>query len=91
MHARDLSASDLKRGDRAWQFTIPGLDLRYYRMGDDGYVVWSLRLSLLVLVVLSFLLAFAIHRRLKAFRNRIASGPIAELDRRPQGVEPESS
>jgi hypothetical protein len=64
-------ASDILRGDRLGQFTIPGLDLRYYRIASDGYLIWSLRLSLLIPSVLFCLLAVLFHRRLKRLRRRI--------------------
>ena len=61
----------------SWQFTIPGLDLRYYRNAADGYVIWSLRLPLLIPVVLLFVLAVWFRRRLKRLRNAREHGPPA--------------
>ncbi len=66
--ARKVRAADILRGDRFGGFTIPGLDLRYYRIAPDGYVIWSLRLSLLIPVALLFLLAFFSRRRLERLR-----------------------
>jgi hypothetical protein len=60
VEARNLTPSDRRRGDRVGGITVPGFDLRYYRHAPDGYIIWSLRLSLLIpagcLFVLSFLL-----------------------------------
>lgn len=62
---RRVITADMRRGDRFGGFTIPGLDLRYYRIASDGYLIWSLRLSLLIAVALLFLLAFLFRRRLR--------------------------
>jgi hypothetical protein len=85
--SRKLVASDILRGDRLGQFTIPGLDLRYYRIASDGYVIWSLRLSLLIPSVLLFLLAVLLRRRLKRLRRPIED----EVDRRSHPVKPGTS
>lgn len=62
---RSLVASDILRGDRFGRFTIPGLDLRYYRLAPSGYLIWSLRLSLLVPIVLFLSGAALFRHRLK--------------------------
>ena len=58
------------RGGRLGGFAIPGLDVRYYRFGPDGYLVWSLRLSMLILVVLFLMLTAWFRHRLEHFWNR---------------------
>jgi hypothetical protein len=73
--ARNVRAADILRGDRFGGFTIPGFDLRYYRIATGGYVIWSLRSSLLIPVALLFLLAFFSRRRLKRLR-------VIQTDRR---------
>jgi hypothetical protein len=67
-----LTRADSLRGDRAGQFTIPGLDLRYYRLGRDGYLIWSLTLSMLIPVALCLLIAAQFRNRLKKMRGRVA-------------------
>jgi hypothetical protein len=63
-------ASDILRGDRFGQFTIPGLDLRYYWSAPSGHLIWSLRLSLLYSIVLSVLGVALFRFRLKRLRDR---------------------
>ena len=63
--------SDILRRDRVGQFTIPGLDLRYYRFGLDGYLIWSVRVSLLFVVALLVLLAVLFRRGLVRLRRSI--------------------
>ena len=77
--SRKVLPSDVLQGARVGQFTIPGLDLRYYRIASDGYVIWSLRLSLLVPGVLLFLLAVLFHRRLERLRRRIVASGAAPV------------
>ncbi len=67
--SRKLIPSDFLRGDRLGQFTIPGVDLRYYRIGSDGYVIWSLSLSLLIPGALVFLLAVWLLGRFQRLRR----------------------
>lgn len=66
---RTLITSDILRGDRFGHFTIPGLDLRYYRFGPSGYLIWSLRLSMLVPIVLSLSGAALFRFRMKRLRG----------------------
>jgi hypothetical protein len=80
-----LIASDKLRGDRLGQFTIPGIDLRYYRNTSNGYAVWwwSLRLSLLLPAALMFLLAVLFRRRLcfrKGCRNQGGPSTSSHLE-----------
>jgi hypothetical protein len=82
-----LAASDIRRGDRLRHLTIPGVDLRYCRLASDGYVIWSLRLSLLIPVVLLFLLAILFRRRLKRLRRALEQDPVGNIDRRSQPVQ----
>jgi hypothetical protein len=79
--SRKVVASDIRRGDRLGQFTIPGVDLRYYRIASDGYVIWSLRLSLLIPSVLLPLVAVLLRRRLKRLRRQVESGSEGGIDR----------
>lgn len=65
---RTISAADIRRGARVGGFTIPGLDVRYYRLASHAYVIWSLRLSLLIPVALLFLLAVLFRRRFIGLR-----------------------
>jgi hypothetical protein len=51
--------------------TIPGFDLQYCHFAPDGYVVWSLKLSLLFPITLSLLAASLSCYRLKRLRGRI--------------------
>jgi hypothetical protein len=67
--SRTVRAADIRRGDRFGGLAIPGLDIRYYRMAPGGYLIWSMRLSLLIPVALLFLLAFSFRRRLKVLRG----------------------
>lgn len=64
-------ASDILRGDRFGQFTIPGLDLRYYWSAPFDDLIWSLRLSMLYFIVLSLLGAALFRYRLKRLRSHI--------------------
>jgi hypothetical protein len=75
VHSRDLTPSDILRGDRAWQVTIPGLDLRHYRHAPSLYVIWSLRLSLLIPVAMSFLIAVWFRRCLNRLRSQVEPEP----------------
>lgn len=50
--------------------TAPGFDLRYCQF-IDGYVVWSLKLSLLYPVALALGVVIVFRQRLKALRKRI--------------------
>jgi hypothetical protein len=71
VEARNLTPSDKRRGDRVGGITVPGFDLRYYRHAPDGYIIWSLRLSLLILAAFLFLLSYLLLRLGK--RNEIES------------------
>jgi hypothetical protein len=84
---RDLRPSDILRGDRAGQFTIPGIDIRYYRHAPDGYVIWSLRFSLLIPIVVSLLLAVLLQRRLVRLRRHTEQGSEDDTDRGPQRLK----
>ncbi|WP_435016385.1 hypothetical protein TA3x_003951 [Tundrisphaera sp. TA3] len=68
---RRMIASDILRGDRAGQFTVPGIDLHYYRLMPAGSVIWSLRLSLLWPSLISLSGAFVLHSRLKRLQSRL--------------------
>lgn len=68
--SRKVRPADILKGDRFGGFSVPGLDLRYYRMASDGYVIWSLQQSLLIPAAVLFLLASLSHRRLKRLRGR---------------------
>lgn len=82
--SQQVVAPDIAGGARRGQFTIPGFDLRYYRIARDGYVIWSLRVSLLILVVLSLLLAAWFRRRLRRLRRRLEQG----RDGAPRDADP---
>ena len=71
-----LCPPDIHRGDRMGHVTIPGLDLQYYRVATDGYLIWSLRLSLLIPSVLFFLLAVLCRRRLKRLRRQVEQSSV---------------
>jgi hypothetical protein len=58
------------RAGRIGGFAIPGVDVRYFRIDSDGYLVWSVRLSLLIPVVLFAFLAAWLHRCLERFWSR---------------------
>jgi hypothetical protein len=68
-----LRPADIRKGNRLGRLTIPGLDFRYCRFASDGYLIWSLRLSLLIPAVLMLLLAILFRRRLKQLRRRSMS------------------
>jgi hypothetical protein len=68
---------------RMGQCTLPGFDLRYCQFAPDGYVVWSLRLSLLIPVVLSLLGAALFYRRRNGHVVAPNRGPYDAIDRRP--------
>jgi hypothetical protein len=88
MDTLQLTASDIRRGGyRPGRFMIPGVDGRYCRLGSGGYLIWSLRLSLLIPVVLLFLLAIVFRRRLKHLRRAIEQDPVGNIDRRSQPVQ----
>ena len=55
--ARKILPWDVQRGARVGGFAIPGLEARYYRMAFGGYLIWSLRLSLLIPAAVLLLLA----------------------------------
>jgi hypothetical protein len=78
-------AADIVRGDRIGQFTFPGLDLHYYRIASDGYLIWSLKLSLLIPGALIFLIAILFRRSLRRVREtprRQSNSP--EINTMPQ-------
>jgi hypothetical protein len=75
VNRRQLRASDILRGDRLGQLTVPGFDFRYYRIASDGYVIWSLRLSLLIPSVLLLLVAVFLRRRLKRLGRQPDASP----------------
>jgi hypothetical protein len=79
--SRTVRPSDILKGDRLGQLTIPGLEFRYYRMASDGYLIWSLKLTLLIPVIALFLLAVLFHRRLKPLRGRLEQGAGGPIDR----------
>jgi hypothetical protein len=72
--ARNVRPADILRGARVGGFTIWALEFSYYRMASDGYLIWSMRLSLLIPVALLFLCAFLFRRGLQA-RNRLQTAP----------------
>jgi hypothetical protein len=56
--------------------TIPGLDIQYCQLAPDGYIIWSIRLSLLYPIVVLLLVAVVLGRRLRRRRRGIeAEGP----------------
>ncbi len=69
---RNVRPADIRRGDRFGGFAIPGLEARYYRIARDGYLIWSLRLSLLIPAAIFFMLELLL---LKIARSRRAPTP----------------
>jgi hypothetical protein len=69
VNTRTRTRADILLGNRGGQFTIPGLDVRYFRFARDGYVIWSTRLTLLFPALLFLLLAVFLRRRLQRQRN----------------------
>src|ERR1700722_13910545 len=65
-----LIKRDLLRGDRCGQFTIPGLDLRYYWNAPSRGLIWSLEQSLLIPVGLLLLLTAWFRIRLGKLQAR---------------------
>ncbi len=63
--------------------TVPGFDFQYYRFAPDRYLMWSLRITLLVPVALSFFLTVLIRLLGKRHRKR--------LERAPEVTSPASS
>jgi hypothetical protein len=88
---RMLVPADILRGDRLGQLTTPGLDIRYYRFGPSGYLIWSLRLSLLIPVVLLSFLAFWFRHHLRRLRRRTERGLDRASDLGSQQVNPATS
>jgi hypothetical protein len=88
VEARQVGPSGIRSGDVAGKFTIPGLDIRYCRVASDGYLIWSLKLSLLIPVVFLFLVALWLRRRLKRLRRRMGQGLAGDLDRRADRADP---
>ena len=72
INARNILPWDLQRGARFGGFAIPGLEARYYRMASGGYLIWSLRLSLLIPAAVLLLLGLFTWR-LSSVRSRPAS------------------
>ncbi len=70
---------DAVRGDRFWQFTIPGLDVRSYWNGRARFRIWSLELSLLIPVVLSLPAGVLFWRTLKRHRANMAAASGGSL------------
>jgi hypothetical protein len=60
---------------RVGHVTIPGFDFQYCQFAPDGYVIWSLRLSLLVPIAMMLLVAVLLRRRLKRHRGSSESHP----------------
>lgn len=78
---KDFTPADIKRGDRAGRFRIPGLDIRHATIGETGYVIWSSKLSLVIPAAIFVALALVLRRRLK---RRAASVVVPES--RPQST-----
>jgi hypothetical protein len=72
----DLKTHIAPKVRRIGRCTIPGLDLRYCQFDPDGYVVWSLRLSLLYPAIVALVGAILCHRlgRLES-KRRISPAP----------------
>jgi hypothetical protein len=70
VEAKMLIKRDLLRGDRCGQFTIPGLDLRYYWNAPSRGLIWSLEQSLLIPVGLLLLLTAWFRIRLGKLQAR---------------------
>jgi hypothetical protein len=73
--ARRVGSWGIESGDVVGQFTIPGLDIRYCRVASDGYLIWSLRLSLVIPAAFLSLLALELRRCLKRLRIARQAGP----------------
>jgi hypothetical protein len=85
VQGKTLSKRDILRGDRCGQFTIPGLDLRYYWYAPSRGLIWSLEQSLLIPVGLLLLLTAWFRSRLGKLKARTSrSAARAEIDLRQQ-------
>jgi hypothetical protein len=85
VEAKMLIKRDLLRGDRCGQFTIPGLDLRYYWNAPSRGHIWSLEQSLLIPVGLLLLLTAWFRIRLGKLQARTSLVSPQALER--QGAE----
>ena len=84
-----LIKRDLLRGDRCGQFTIPGLDLRYYWNAPSRGLIWSMEQSLLIPVGLLLLLTAWFRIRLGKLQARTSHVSPQAPER--QGAEKWSS
>lgn len=74
VYARNVLPGDFARGARLGGFAVPGLEVRYFRMADDGYLIWSLRASLLIPSALLGLLAVVLWVRVRRMRWKESDG-----------------
>jgi hypothetical protein len=74
VESKMLTRNDILRGDRCGQFTVPGLDLRYYWNTPAKVFIWSIEQSLLIPALLSLVLTFWLHRRLGKRKTPPAPG-----------------
>jgi len=54
---------------RVGRVTIPGFDFHYCQFAPDGYIIWSIRLSLLYPIMVLLLVAVVLGCRLKRRRR----------------------
>ena len=54
---------------RVGRVTIPGFDFHYCQFAPDGYIIWSIRLSLLYPIIVLLLVAVVLGCRLKRRRR----------------------
>jgi hypothetical protein len=77
----DLKTHIAPKVRRIGHCTIPGLDLRYCQFDPDGYVVWSLRMSLLYPAIVALVGAVLFHRLGRA-ESKLWNSPAPEESRR---------
>ena len=66
---------------RVGRVTIPGFDFHYCQFAPDGYIIWSIRLSLLYPIMVLLLVAVVLGCRLKRRRRGMESEGISTAAR----------